>query len=486
MDSKFGTGKDQQLKSRLATEISSSHNKVTINKLRIGHRRKNFAKRRQQLEHWMSVLQSVHQNSCLEPAMQTTKHDDNSLSDIDIDLDDLESIPASPEEIEPTTEGEFFSNLDQPHSPAPEDLFQPITEEDFFANLDVNPRPCKRVKRTTNNSNDSLSDVGVCLEDLESIPGSSNQPLSPQSEEEIRLITEEDFFANFDPDSTIGVSFTTRNLETLQQHLTQPLEARDGPTTEEDIFAAFDAHLGIELNTPSNTSTQTTGEEDSLSDVDVDLDDLESIPESFVIPMLNEDGTPISDDPESDTTSNTSINGQHQPATPPTPQDDIRNLIIAVQGDDTDLRMEDTLFPTPPNRPTLANITVTSSYRNENGGRVIGVTTAHHRRSIAAIRAQIAEFQERMRQGDHTARLWPRRHANQENAPPAGRGEGTTEEQRRERAWREERDSMIFGWDDGQDGRMQGGERIEDRRVQRNMRVERWDPYQESWTRHMR
>jgi hypothetical protein len=418
--------------------------------------------------------------------MQTTNNDDNSLSDIDIDPDDLKSIPASPDEIEPTTEEKFFFNLGQPHSPALEDLFRPITEEDSFANLDVNPRPCERVKRTTNNGNDSLSDAGVGLEDLESTPGSSNQPLSPQSEEEIRPITEEDFFANFDSDSTIGVSFTMRNLETLQQHLTQPLEARDGPTTEEDIFAAFDAHLGIELNTPSNTSTQTTSEKDSLSNVDIDLDDLESIPVSFVIPMLNEDGTPISEDPESDTASNTSINGPHQPATPPTPQDDIRNLIIAVQGDDTDIRMEDTFFPTPSNRPTLANITVTSPYRNENGGRVMGGTTAHHRRSIAAIRAQIAEFQERMRQGDHTARLWPRRRANQENAPPAGREEGTTEEQRREMAWTEERDSMIFGWDDGQEGRMQGGERIEDRRVQRNMRVEMWNPYQESWTRHMR
>jgi hypothetical protein len=471
MDSKFGTQKVQQRKSRLATRISSSHTRITIRKLHIGNRRKTLAKRRQQIEHWMSVLQSAQQHRCLEPAMQTTNNDDSSLSDVDIDLDDLGSILASP---------------DRPHSPALENLFQPSTEEDFFTNLDVNPRPCKRVKRATNNDKDSLSDVDVGLGDLESIPGSSNQPLSPQSEEEIFPITEEDFFANFDPDSTIGVSFTTRNLETLQQHLTQPLEARDGPTTEEDIFAAFDAHLGIELNTPSNASTQTTSEEDSLSDVDVDLDDLESIPEGFVIPMLNEDGTPISDDPESDAASNTSTNGPHQPATPPTPQDDIRNLIIAVQGDDTDLRMEDTFFPTTSNRPTLANITVTSPYRNENGGRAIEGTTAHHRRSIATIRAQIAEFQERMRQGDHTARLWPRRHANQENAPPAGREEGTTEEQRRERAWREERDSMIFGWDDGQEGRMQDTERRGHRRVQRNMRVERGNAYQESWTRHMR
>lgn len=89
--------------------------------------------------------------------------------------------------------------------------------------------------------------------------------------------------------------------------------------------------------------------EESLSDVDVDLEELEHIPDDFIPPMLGEDGSPVPDS-DSDTTylnnttnhTNENDNDVHRQSPS---ADAVRLLMIAVQGDDTGMRIEDTLFP---------------------------------------------------------------------------------------------------------------------------------------------
>jgi hypothetical protein len=98
-------------KMRIATGMSSSHTRITLSKSRIStimipsNRRKTLAKRKQQIEHWMSVLEYVQQqHQGLEPVTKMTNNDDHSLSDVDINPNDLGSFPASREEIKSTTE----------------------------------------------------------------------------------------------------------------------------------------------------------------------------------------------------------------------------------------------------------------------------------------------------------------------------------------------------------------------------------------------
>jgi hypothetical protein len=98
--------------------------------------------------------------------------------------------------------------------------------------------------------------------------------------------------------------------------------------TEAEIFTNLD--LGMDF-TP--TQLINNDREESLSDVDVDLDELEAIPDNFIPPMLDEDGSPIPDSDSETSDVNTITHDEDSPTIPPqSPSaDTIRLLIISVQ-----------------------------------------------------------------------------------------------------------------------------------------------------------
>jgi hypothetical protein len=126
MDSRFVAQIERQRKSCLATRTTISRSRITVNKSPIASRmtqtsqRKTLAKRRQQIEDWISAQVSVRQrfysiemeSEIDRKATQSTAGDIGSLFDPGINVDgvysisedDLGSSPAAREEIQLTTE----------------------------------------------------------------------------------------------------------------------------------------------------------------------------------------------------------------------------------------------------------------------------------------------------------------------------------------------------------------------------------------------
>ena len=79
--------------------------------------------------------------------------------------------------------------------------------------------------------------------------------------------------------------------------------------------------------------------------------------------------------------------------------------------------------------------------------------------------------------------MWPRRHLNQENARRYENDRPETEQERRRRIWAEERDEMIFGWNEDQIVRREGRRETREE-VVRGERLNLLTPGHDSWTRH--
>ncbi|KAE9382040.1 hypothetical protein N431DRAFT_539528 [Stipitochalara longipes BDJ] len=437
-------------------QTTAMNTRTMINKSRTAanmtrsERRKRLAKRKQQLEHWMQVLESTkHQhslgkfdsrlginiNTAPTTSTQSIKDDnEESLSDVDADLDDLESIHE--DSVLATRNGEVDEDI------------RPTTEEDF-ANFDV----------------DSSTNLFTGINILELLQRLPSPPLERQTQLDI-----------------FSASGTTNILALLQHLPTPPPESQSQQRIPDGcIFTNFTPYYPS-ASTPIQPSPIDRRAE-SLSDLDVDLDDLESIPDDFIIPMFNEDGTPAEPDGDSDTvsTTNNNINDLHHSPTLGLLDDSIRDLIIAIQGDDTDIRMEDDFFPKPSNRTPFADITITSPYQNGEEDVIIIPSYWSH---FQTRRLQLEEYQNRRREGGATA-LPPRQHSNHENMHSTNGQERTeTEEERRKRLWAVERDEMIFGWNDGQVVTSRGVRR---ERRQENVNNERLlTPSQDSWTRYTR
>lgn len=77
-----------------------------------------------------------------------------------------------------------------------------------------------------------------------------------------------------------------------------------------DFYDKLSLKRGATLNEINAINTG----EDSLSDVDVDLDDLESIPEDYVPPMINEDGEAMDITSDADTDPSPSVPRTHEAA----------------------------------------------------------------------------------------------------------------------------------------------------------------------------
>ncbi|KAN0121920.1 hypothetical protein V8E51_000246 [Hyaloscypha variabilis] len=387
------------------TRITITKSLTTANRTR-SQRPKQLAKRRQQLEHWMQVLASTKQQTSLAPMQQ----------------------------------------------------------EEFITNTETTTST-----QSINEDNDkSLSDLDVDLNDLESIHEDFGLSTSNEdADESIPPTTEEDFFANFDIDTPRNSPSTSNISELTTQLLSMALENQARPS-ESDLSTSS-----------STTSTRTESSTfdrrgESLSDLSVDVDDLESIPDDFIIPMFNEDGSPADTDSGSDTPS---IASELIPEGSPAPEA-IRNLVIAVQGNDVDVHIEEDFFPAPSNRIHLADITIASSYHNQNI-----VTSSTRFNSNETRQRQFQEFHRRYNQGDLTARVWPRRHLNQENARRYENDRPETEQERRRRIWAEERDEMIFGWNEDQIVRREGRRETREE-VVRGERLNLLTPGHDSWTRH--
>jgi hypothetical protein len=196
----------------------------------------------------------------------------------------------------------------------------------------------------------------------------------------------------------------------------QTLDNQVQSATAVEIFTNLNFDLDSRPTQPINAD-----DEESLSDVDVDLDELEAIPDTFIPPMLNEDGLPIPD-PDSDTTdANTTTHDDDGPIIHRQSPlaETIRPLIISVQGDDTGMRVEETLFPTSNSstRHPLVNITTTDGYRNEHGGgRVVVAPRARQLPERERRRRHRREIERRMRERrSRTVRIWGRENLNKEN-----------------------------------------------------------------------
>jgi hypothetical protein len=88
-------------------------------------------------------------------------------------------------------------------------------------------------------------------------------------------------------DSTTATSSITEQLQ---------------PPTGASVFSSLD----FDMYSTSSMRPIGNSHDESLSDVDVNLDDLDSTPSDFVAPMLNEDSLPI--DSDSNTSSNNNDN----------------------------------------------------------------------------------------------------------------------------------------------------------------------------------
>jgi len=366
-------------------------------------RRKSLAKKRLQIEHWMQILTSTKQQTLLRSAQH-----------LDV---------------------------------------QPTIEEEIVAKLE------------TNDNEDSLSDVDIEFEDLAFI-SDEQQSIELTAEEHLpedrdRTIAEEDFSRPFP---------------------TPPPETENRPSQPVDLFHNTIVNIStnefVVVTPPQSPTSNRRGE--SLSDVSVDLDDddLESIPEDFVIPMFNEDGAPSDSDSGSDTPSDTNHNTPRE-MDPYEPT--IRDLMIEVQGDDRDVHMEEDLFDIQTPRSPLTNITVASPSHNEADAVIPPTSTWIYRLENRIL--QLREIRRRRIHGDHTGRIvWPRQHSNQENVRLNNENEQIEWMNMRERVWAQERDEMIVGWNEGQNVREERDREWIVRREWLNVVT----PSQNSWTRSMR
>lgn len=318
----------------------------------------NLKKRVRQIQHWVDVLESTSQTtqSTPEDDIQSTPMEgiltttEDASSDLGIDL------PATARSVA----GEVFHiYIDDPiNTPT----IQPATEQDFFSTFEYAQTNNTTTTQSASDHEEILSAIDVDLTDLESI----NDDFESATEQHPQPITEQDIFSNFEDNLT--------NLLT-----TQAVDDR----------------------------------EDSLSDIDIDLDDLDSIPEDFAIPILNEDGLPMdeSSDTESDNT-NTDTNGDNQEDT------SIRNLMISVQGNDIqNAEIERTLYLTLFERTSLYDITK----RSGNGLRnAVGVGEAA-RQEDEWTRWQMhgAEIRMPMMARNDAIRIWGQENINKENVDPA-------------------------------------------------------------------